>query len=247
MKEIIEINNRLLGGRERKLWRRGITLHRETDVGELGEIGQLRSEIEKIRAGLNRLFPDDFNYGLDLGDDEPGLCIEYDNGGMCGASRPHPWKNDESVFDQLREIDWDAERAWAISQTEIFDEMVEAAKHIPEDVPSTKALRKVFRDDAKRFVKEQRRDSSQIHVLSFREDEGLSARSYEQFEHFMGDLPNLMTCHYHVVSVVMDGKPLRDGEIDELKRQALKKLEDMPISHAQASGRLFGLGILGEK
>jgi len=248
MKEIIEINSRLLAGTKWQLWRRhGITLHKNTDVGELGQIGQLRSEIEKIRAELDRVFPDDFDYALHLGENEPTLCIEYDNGAMSGASRSHPWKTAESIFDQLREFDWDAERAWAISSTEIFDQLAEAAKHIPQDIPSTKALRKAFRDEAKTFVKEKRRDDSQVYVLSFCEDEGLCPRSYKQFEDFTWDLPNLMTCQYHVVSVVRDGKPLRDSEIDELKRHALTELEDMPISHAKASGRLFGPGVLGEE
>jgi hypothetical protein len=43
---------------------------------------------------------------------------------------------------------------------------------------------------------------------------------------------------YWVVTVVAGGKPLPVKGIDALKRQALKELEDMPISHAKALGQL---------
>jgi hypothetical protein len=248
MKEIIEINNRLRADAKTELPPEGITLYRDRGTEELGQISPaLRVEVLAMKAELERLVPNDFGYTLSLGEAEPSFSLEYENGPMTSAFRGHDWKIDESMFDQLQHLDWESERAWAISGTEIFDQLAEAAKHLPENIPSTEALRRAFREGVKAFVKDKRRDTSQVYVLAWSEDEGLQPQAYKQFEDFSRQLPDLMTCQYQVVSVVRDGKPLSDLETDELKRRALKELEDMPISHAQASGRLFGPGILGGK
>ena len=47
-------------------------------------------------------------------------------------------------------------------------------------------------------------------------------------------LPDMMTTHHLIISVLADGKPLAEKRIEQLKRQALKKLEGMPMSHAKA-------------
>jgi len=55
-----------------------------------------------------------------------------------------------------------------------------------------------------------------------------------------------MTVHHHVVAVIDSGEFLPAERIDELKTQALKELEDMPISHAKASGK-FGFDPLPDE
>jgi len=47
-----------------------------------------------------------------------------------------------------------------------------------------------------------------------------------------------MTVQYLVITIVDHGKPLARDRIEELKKQAIKELEDMPISHAKALGKL---------
>ena len=198
-----------------------------------------------MRSKVNEVVPDDFSYWLCLGCEAPDFRFEYEDGAQAGFFQGHDWKVNESIIEQLRAVDWDAERKKGIGACQFFDELVASAKHRPARLPSTKQLQRRFREEMKTFVKKHRNDDGSVHLLMFREEDGINPDSGIQEEAFAnlemipGELVDLMTVRYWVIAIVTEGKPLAVGKIDELKDLALKELrEHMPISYAKATGRL---------
>lgn len=237
MKEINELNRRLLEGAKEHLPEEGLMFQREDAPEEFERLPiEWRDEINAVREKLHQVMPDDFGYTLYVGDGEPSLTVEYENGPMAGAFRPHEWIDGVSILDQLREFDWDAERSWAIRGSELFDVIADRAKEMPTRIPSTKKLQKLCQDEVKDFIKDARKDASKVHVLFWQGDEGRT-EEFADLKAFEHDLPNRMTNECHIIAVVANGKPLKVKRVDAMKQAALKELEDMPISHAKASGK----------
>ncbi|MEP6821384.1 MAG: hypothetical protein ABI946_03445 [Chthoniobacterales bacterium] len=238
MKEIIELNNRLLREAKGHLPNDGLMLEREGGADDCARLpARSRKEIDDLRAELNEVIPDDFNYLLYLGDESPALRLEYHNGATSAAGRGHEWEDALSVVDQLRALDWDDERKWAIQGSEMFDQIAAIAEKMPVMIPPTKALQKQNGERVKDYIKEKRRDPSLVHVLLWDDEGNLLDNDFVDLKTFERELPDIMTCMLHVVTVVAEGKPLSLGRIDRLKKAALQHLEDMPISHAKASGK----------
>jgi len=238
MKEIIELNNRLIREVEHALPGEGLMLERNDSPPELDAIPEkLREEIESLRKRLNQTIPDDFGYFLCLGEREPELMLHYSNGSMTTGGRGHSWTGSASIFEQLRKLDWDEERKWAIQGSEQFDAIIAIAKELPVMVPRTKALQKHLAEPARDYIKEKRRDSAGVYTLLWDGDQTLLDEHFSDVATFQRELPDIMTHMLHVVAVVSAGKPMPAGRIDQLKVAALKELEDMPISHAKASGK----------
>jgi len=238
MKEIIELNKRLLGQLGKCFPEGGLIVGRNGQPDELAALpAALREEIEKLRGEINEVVPNDFTYSLDLGNDSPGLMIEYEDGSQTGFFRGHDWQPNRSIIEQLKEFNWDAEREQALAGCQIFDAMKENAKHLSSRLPSTKELQKAFRVEMKEFLKAKRKDLRGVHVLMWRGDEGVKVESFEDQASFGRDLPDIMTVQYMVIAVVVDGKPMSRDGLEILKGKAISELEDMPISHAKALGK----------
>jgi len=238
MKEIIELNKRLLRDSPEHLPPEGVMLGRKDAVEELEKLPpKPREAIEDLRSRLNQVLLDDFDYVLCLGDTEPALLLRYYNGTMTCGGRGHHWQESVSIFDQLRKVDWDEERKWAIQGTETFDAIAAVAKELPLMIPLTKALQKEFSDPVKAYIKEKRRDAASVHALLWDGEQSLLDEDFRDMKAFERELPDIMTHMVHVLTVIADGKPMPAEKIDRLKNAALKELEDMPISHAKASGK----------
>lgn len=238
MKEIIELNNRLRREAQHPLPKEGLMLGRKDNPKELEAIAEeSRREIEDLRNALNRVIPDDFGYFLCLGERTPDLMLHYDNGSMTTAGRGHSWTESDSIFDQLRKLNWDEERKWAIQGSETFDAITAIAKELPIMIPPTKALQKRLSAPVKDYIREKRRDGSSVYALLWDGEGNLFDEQFGDVTTFERELSDIMTHMLHVVAVVAAGKPMPAERIDKLKQAALKRLEDMPISHAKASGK----------
>jgi hypothetical protein len=244
MNEIIAVNRKLraeVGDKCREdnvLW-----LTRDALPMEAGEVSpSLQRDLQALRAELDKLVPEDFGYTVELGDEEPSLGLSYSNGLMTQFRWWEPLKRWLSLADQLRKINWAEYRTKAVAGSEIFDEMQEAAKEAPENIPPTKRLQKKFGEQMDAFVKAAQTDRTKVQVLLVTGDCGvleLEHFDFEDLKSFTGELSSLMTCGHHVITVVARGKVVSAAEIDRMKRGALEELKDMPISYAQASGRMF--------
>jgi hypothetical protein len=238
MKEIIELNKDMLREIGAVLPEEGLMLERNESPEELEAIPKkFREAIQDLQTKLNHTIPDDFGYFLYLGDREPDLMLHYDNGSMTTGGRGHSWMKSRSIFDQLRNLDWDEERKWAIQGSEQFDAIIAIAKELPVMVPRTKELQKHLAEPAKDYIKEKRRNASGVYALMWDGDQTLLDEHFSDVATFQRELPDIMTHMLHIVTVVSEGKPMPAGRIDRLKIAALKELEDMPISHAKASGK----------
>ena len=239
MREIIELNNRLVGELGKCSSDGVLTLGRDSQSEELKRVPvALQAEIEAFRGKVNEVVPNDFNWTVFLGDDSPYFMIEYNDGPQTGFFRGHEWQLGRCMIEQLKDFDWEGERHEAISGCQIFDDIRANAEHSPSRLPPTKAIQKEFRDEMKEFVTAKRKDASKVHVMLLRDDEGIKEGTYDDMKSFCRELPEIMTVHYLVVTVVADGKPLPVERIESFKKQALKDLEDMPISHAKALWKL---------
>jgi hypothetical protein len=239
MKEIIELNKRILTEAPEAVPKEFgfISVSRkEVADGDLAALpASIRADLEKFRLKLNQTMPDDFGYQIFLGDADPHLIITYSDGAQTEGNCPVEWDLKRSIFDQLPGIKWDDLRAFALTNGQIFDQMIEAAKHRPAALPSTKQLQKGFREAMKEFVKSKRKDTSKVHVLVWSEgDEVLAPEEFADMAAFCDVLPDMMATQHLIIAVVADGKPLPEQKIEKLKQQALKELEDMPMSHAKA-------------
>jgi hypothetical protein len=197
----------------------------------------LRDELEQLRRVFDRLIPPDFGYTLFLGDQEPSCAVTYDDGPMTQFSSGIPIAKWLSVADQLSDINWTAIRAMALSGSGIFDEIVQHGGEAPENIPLTERLQEKFQTETESFHN-GRNDPDCVHALVWDDFQGLQQESFADLADLERQLPDLMTCCQQVVAVVAQAKALQPERIDRMKRRALDKLKDMPISYAQASGRL---------
>jgi hypothetical protein len=241
MKEIIELNNHIrrempeLADAEE-----GLIVAREDQPSDWGALSApLREHVERVVAELNRILPADFSYCLYLGDNDPVLGLSFQDGAQVETFRNIPCEGDESLAEAFSGIDWDDQRAAAMEECQTFDRMKEYAETVEPDIPKTKELHKEFRVEMKEWVKTIRKDATSVYAMMVRwEDEGIITEKYESLEDFSRWLPNLMTLRFDIIAVVADGKPLAAAKIDKLKVAALVELENMPISHAKASGKI---------
>jgi hypothetical protein len=207
----------------------------------------LRVDLQALRGELNKLVPEDFGYRVELGDEEPSLRLSYDNGPVTQFSWGQRVKSWLSLADQLNAINWAERRAQGVAGGEIFDRMQEAAKEAPENIPSTKRLQKKFREQTDAFLKVAKTDTRKVQALVVIDYFGvLEHENFEDLKSFTYELPNLMTCGYHVIAVVVEGRVVSAAEIDRMKRVAVDQLKDMPISYAQASGRQYPPTVLDD-
>jgi hypothetical protein len=249
MKEIVELNRRIRTEAPEIVPKKFgflMVCRGEDGPGQLKKLpAGISAELDELRQKLDIAIPNDFAYQIILGDDKPDLALEYNDGAQTAANCPVEWDEERSIFDQLKEIDWESERKEVLARCQTFEVMKDAAKDRPSTLPSTKQLQRVFRGDMKAFVKKNRKDAAQVYALMYRKDEigsdpesGLREESFENMKAFCWALPDLMTVQYWVITVVTGGKPLPVAKIEGLKKQALKELEDMPISHLKALGKM---------
>jgi len=248
MNEIIALNNEIravFGDRftDEKVLMISADSH-ETAISDFSK--DLRRQLAEVVEQIAQEIPPEFSFTLILGEAEPHLAIKFDDGPgiMAGSGfQPVPWL---SVTEQLRGFDWERTRTMSLSGAAVFNAIVEHSPNAPENVPTTDALQAKFKKQTGAFY-ETPLDPDKVHVLQWQEMFGLHPETFDSKENFVRELPNLMTCGYQVVAVMMNGKRLSGGQIDRMKRAALNELKDMPISYAKASGRLFPPTILEDE
>jgi hypothetical protein len=132
MKEIIELNNRILREARHAVPKADgfiVVMRHDADAKELAALPTaIRAQLETLRMQLARAIPNDFDYTLFLGDAEPRLSLTFRDGAMTEGGCPEDWDVDRSIFHQLSEVDWDKHRQNVMNQARIFDHVAEIAK-----------------------------------------------------------------------------------------------------------------------
>ena len=242
MKEIIELNERIQHEAPQAVPKEFGFLLVTSEPGGEEELGALppsiRRDLDELCEKLKRAMPDDFGFQISFEAHDPYLMVVYRDGAQTEGNCPLEWDPKRSIFEQLDAVNWNEQRAGVLARCQSFDVMKERAKDVKPRLPCTKEIQKAFRDEMREFVKTKRKDALRVHAMLFREDEGVKEETFEDMNSFCRELPNIMTVQDLVVTVVADGKPLPVERIESLKKQALKELEDMPISHAKALWKL---------
>jgi hypothetical protein len=248
MKEIIELSNRVIAEAPdvipKDFW--AFWLGRKQNVAKILAAlpASIQAEAAALQGRLNEVIPDDFNYDICFGDNQPTLLVSYNDGAQTSAGCRFDWNPCLSIIEQLKAINWEDERTWVLAQCQTFDDLLEEATHRPATLPSTKELQKDFQKELQAFVKSKQNDDGKVHLLMYREDNGLNPEfgfqeeSFDTLKQIPGELIDLMAVQYWVITIVANGKPLSTTKIDELKSLALHDMkEHMPISYAKATGR----------
>jgi hypothetical protein len=239
MKEIIELNQRLCRELGKQFEKEELFLRRNDQPDELKRLpARWQEEIQSLRNKINQVVPNDFTYTLWLGKNPPMFSIGFGDGAQTEMFGGPEWRRDMLLVEQLKEIDWDGSRGVAMANCQIFDRIAANAKDAPALLPSTEQVQAMFHNTLHDFLRSKRSKKSKIRALLWREDDGLTEEGYEDMKAFQRALPDIMTVHYLVVTVVENGKPFSVGEIEQLKKAAVDELKDMPISHAQAQWKL---------
>ena len=232
MKEIIALDEKLAALPADTLPEEGIDISRHETHDAVATLpAELRAEIEALQGALNAVVPEPFDYFVFLaGGEEPSFNIQFENmpaGGDFDAER--------SIVEQVRELDWDAQRTLAVEQRDKMDEIVYLLERIARPLPSAKKWQREFREEIKDFVKKKRRDAGKIHVLLWDDAEGLMESEYADGEAFRAALPGVIVRGGELVSVVAGGKPLPVERIDALKAAAQKDARERGPAEAPAA------------
>ncbi len=218
MKEIIALDEKLAAHAD-SLSEEGIDISRHEMADAVATLPpELRAEIDALQRALNGVVPEPFDYFVFLaGGEEPSFNIQFENmpaGGDFDAER--------SIVEQVRELDWEKQRASAVEQRDKMDEITYLLDRIARPLPPAKKWQREFREEIKDFVREKRRDAGKIHVLLWDEAEGLMESEYPDGDAFRAALPGVIVRGGELVSVVAGGKPLPVDRIDALKAAAQK-------------------------
>ena len=242
MKEIIEINQRIMIESPDVVPKGGNCLFVSRDG--LGDAldnlpPAVKADLDALYAKLNAVIPNDFNFVLCLGDYNPGIILEFCDGGMARSNCAESFNPDLSLFEQLENVDWAKHRTFALAGSQIFDGMRGLSGEIEPELPPTAEIQKKYGVELEAFAKTKRPGQARIQLLKWREDEGVTENSCASMRDLRGDLCDLMTCGYDIIGVIVDRKLLPPRKVDKLKREVLKEMkETMPISYARAM-RLF--------
>lgn len=236
MKEINEVNRRLLAEVGNRFGEDGFTLERRVIPAEVKKLNwTLRRQIEGLQRMLNEVVPNDVTWELSLGCEEAFMCFEYRDGAMSAAFGGGPeLRANASAVEQLRRYDWEGFRSRCLTMSGGFQELVDVAQKRPARLPGTRALQKAFAKPLKAWVEEKRKEADGVHVLLWREEDGVTSEWFKTMEAFQWDLPNIMTVQHFVIGAVVKGAPLSATSLETMKREALRSLKDMPISYAKA-------------
>ena len=238
MKEIIELNSRIMEEAEGAIPKDGLLLCRESDWENVQLPVNLRCEMEAVRERLNRCVPDDFAFEIHFGRDETfSFGLIYRDGPQITAIICISFVVEVSIFEQLERQDWDSHRRKAISGSQGVDQLRQKFAQIRTRLPATDMFQRMFRSSVEKFIEENRSFTDKIHVLMFN-GVGLRADTWETLDELKRLLPLCMRLGGHLVAVIVEGKPLEAWRIDAMKWDAYNSLKGMPMAQAEASGKV---------
>jgi len=236
MIEIVELNTRLLDSAGKELPQNGIHISRNELPNEIASIPKAISrEIARIVKQLKTAIPNDFDFSLWLGVPSPDFRLTYSDGFQTEAFGPSLWNLDSSIFDQLRSVDWDDARRTAVTNCQVFDLLREEAENQETRMPATQKAQDAFRDQVTAFMSKKTVPSTAVEVLVWNEGFGLQEENFDNIEDLKQQLPDMLTCQYRPVAVVVSGKPLPVEDIDRLNIDAYEDLRGMPLSQGKAA------------
>ncbi len=191
--------------------------------------GDLRSELESIQQTINHHLPADFEYYAFLGADEPpSFAMEVEATPM-GVLESVVFDPAQPFGPQLAALNWQALREESAASAKEISQLADLLDFTSRPPRTAKQIQREFREDAKAFIKEKRRDPTMIHALYWEaRPDLLIERDYANGEELMKSLPAALYAGMELVTLVVGGKPL-----------TLEKLDALTARARQAIGAIF--------
>ena len=226
MKEIIALHEAILALELEPLFEEGVDFSRDT-IGDGIELlpDELQARVEFLQGAINAALPEDFDYfAICAIPDEPAsFSLDYDRM-PAGGSIDGTFLPERSLIEQLREVDWEEQRAKGRGFREKMDDIIRFHNVMSGSLRSAKVLQREFREDTKEFIKEKRKDAARIHVMYQDVEERMMEAAFEHGEALREMLPSLIAAEAEVITIVAGGKPLPVERIDALMHEAQRSL-----------------------
>ena len=188
---------------------------------------ELQTEIASLQQAINATLPDDFDYFVFVAFPQLPASFSLHHQEMpAGGSDDGSFQPERSLIEQLREVDWEEQRAKAEDFQQEVDDVMQLEERMSAPLRPTKAVQREFREDAREFIKEKRVDAARIHVLYWDEEEGLRELSYDEGGALRAALPDMIARGAEVITIVAGGKPLSVERIDALNQEAQRFLRE---------------------
>lgn len=237
MKELIHLHLQILALPEDARPETGVNFSREEDDSEGIELlpDALQAEVAALRQAINATLPEDFDYFAFAGDAEEGPSFSLEHERMPAAgSEDGTFHPERSLVEQLRELDWEAQRADAGQARQQFDSVLYLTERMSQPLPSAKGLQREFREETRDFIKEKRVIADRIHLLYWEEERELMEADFADGDALRAALPDLIAQGADVITVVVWGKPLPVERIDALLAQGQKTLREQVAARLKA-------------
>ena len=226
MQEIIALHEAILALELEPPFEEGIDFSRDTISDGIELLpDELQARIESLQGAINAALPEDFDYYAILAfPDEPAsFSLDYDRM-PAGGSLDGTFLPERSLIEQLQAVNWEEQRAKGRELREKMDGILRLNAIMSGPLRSAKAVQREFREEAKDFIKEKRRDAARVHVLYWDEKEGIMEAAFEDGAAFREVLPGLVVSRSEVITIVTGGKPLPVERIDALMGEAQKAM-----------------------
>ncbi|MBK1830904.1 hypothetical protein JIN77_09215 [Verrucomicrobiaceae bacterium R5-34] len=197
-----------------------------------------RDELEKMRAQLNRLIPNDFDYHVFIEDGSISGSLEYSDGPDSGGGMGLPAELDGNYVQDLKKVNWEDLRAFFIQGANLHDNAAAIAKNLPSKMPSTAAAQLFHAEALESFMSEIKNDNAILGVLAYDDTADsyiASAYAENERETMDADICDMLTFGFPIIAIVENGELLRVDATEKLKHELVDRLE--PVSRAKALGQ----------
>jgi hypothetical protein len=199
----------------------------------------LADRFRELMQELRATIPDDFSFWVGFEFDGVTITIEYEDGNTGSFGDPQHFRSHKSMVRALRSVDWDRMRTDALSNGDIFEELVSEADDRPVNIPSSEEAAKRWASELAPYVTGVRalQPIPAFSLICGRADVGIAVEHFNDRDAVVFTIADRMTTRCDILAMLERGMSWSFPEIESAKLEAVEQLG--PISRAKAEGRFF--------
>lgn len=247
MKELYDLHEKILA-RGIKPGSEQMIIFSIGDIDDEDELlpDDLIAEVEAIQAQFEAVLPADFDFEAIVGSGTgPSLNLLV-NEIPVGVPEEEALDHGASIFPQLEKLDWERLRKQVVENAAELAGILHLADLLINPGRSAKTMQRLFREDAKDFIKQKRKDAARIHLLCWLEDD-LKSRTYADGDELREKLPVVLYAGAEVITIVAGGKPLPVEKIDAITAEARKNFKPIVETAERLAAQETGGDDVSEK
>jgi hypothetical protein len=200
---------------------------------------RLHLEVETLFTHVRASIPNDFTVNLAFEFGGVRLTADFEDGNTEATATSAFFTSRKSLLRKSRSFDWETKRTELIRQSSIFEEMVEAAKDRPVDIPSSSEASKRYVEEMQDFFStvEKMKGPVPVFLLAFTNGEEVGADDHKTRDDMVGGMADLMTHGCDILAIVENGRIWPFPDIEAAKLEAVELLG--PVSRAKAERRMI--------